>query len=78
VDLGLPVTAADERRQRVYNEKLLRMDPARAARIILDGVQNGKPRILVGSDAKLVDAIVRLAPPQAVRLSAALERRLTR
>jgi short-subunit dehydrogenase len=72
------VTAADERRQRIYNDKLLRMDPAKAARIILDGVEAGKPRILVGNDAKLVDLIVRLAPAQAVRLSVAGTRLLTR
>jgi NAD(P)-dependent dehydrogenase (short-subunit alcohol dehydrogenase family) len=77
-DLGLPVTAAEERRQRIYNDKLLRMDPAKAARIIVNGVEAGKPRILVGNDAKLVDAIVRLAPTQAVRLSVAFERLLTR
>jgi NAD(P)-dependent dehydrogenase (short-subunit alcohol dehydrogenase family) len=77
-DLGLPVTAADERRQRIYNDKLLRMDPATAARIILDGVEAGKPRILVGNDAKLVDLIVRLAPAQATRLSVAVGRLLTR
>jgi short-subunit dehydrogenase len=76
--LGLPVTAADERRQRIYNDKLLRMDPAKAARIILDGVDAGKSRILVGNDAKLVDMIVRLAPAQAVRLSVAVDRLLTR
>jgi NAD(P)-dependent dehydrogenase (short-subunit alcohol dehydrogenase family) len=77
-DLGLPLTAADERRQRIYNDKLLRMDPAKAARIILDGVEAGRPRILVGNDAKLVDLIVRLAPAGAVRLSVAGARLLTR
>jgi short-subunit dehydrogenase len=77
-DLGLPVTEADERRQRIYNDRLLRMDPAKAARIILDGVEARRPRILVGNDAKLVDLIVRLAPAQAVRLSVAAARLLTR
>lgn len=77
-DLGLPLTPADERRQRIYNDKLLRMDPAKAARIILDGVEAGRPRILVGNDAKLVDWIVRLAPAGAVRLSVAGARLLTR
>jgi short-subunit dehydrogenase len=77
-DLGLPVTEADEPRQRIYNDRLLRMDPAKAARIILDGVEARRPRILVGNDAKLVDLIVRLAPAQAVRLSVAAARLLTR
>jgi NAD(P)-dependent dehydrogenase (short-subunit alcohol dehydrogenase family) len=77
-DLGLPVTAADERRLRIYNDKLLRMDPAKAARIILKGVEAGRPRILVGNDAKLVDLIVRLAPAEVVRLSVAVTRLVTR
>jgi NAD(P)-dependent dehydrogenase (short-subunit alcohol dehydrogenase family) len=77
-DRGLPVTAADTRRQRIYNDKLLRMDPAKAATIILTGVEAGRQRILVGNDAKLVDLIVRLAPTQAVRLSVAIDRLLAR
>jgi NAD(P)-dependent dehydrogenase (short-subunit alcohol dehydrogenase family) len=77
-ELGLPVTADDERRQRLYNERLLRMDPAKAARIILDGVEARRPRILVGNDAKLVDLIVRVAPAEAVRLSVAVARLLIR
>jgi NAD(P)-dependent dehydrogenase (short-subunit alcohol dehydrogenase family) len=72
---GLPVSEADERRRRLYNEKLLRMAPERAARIIVDGVQAGRPRILVGNDARLVDAVVRLLPARYPRLALALERR---
>lgn len=55
-------TPEQERRARRYNEKLLRMPPAKAAAIILDGVQAGKGRILVGNDARLVDLVVRLVP----------------
>jgi NAD(P)-dependent dehydrogenase (short-subunit alcohol dehydrogenase family) len=77
VELGEPVTQADERRQHAYNEKLLKMDPSQAARIIVNGVEAGKPRILVGNDAKLVDTIVRLLPARATRLSVAFERRLS-
>jgi NAD(P)-dependent dehydrogenase (short-subunit alcohol dehydrogenase family) len=75
-ELGLPTTEADERRRRTYNEKLLKMDPARAAGIIVGGVEAGRPRILVGRDAKLVDAVVRLAPSRYPQLAVALERRL--
>ena len=75
-ELGLPVTPADERRRRAYNEKLLRMDPAQAARIIVDGVERGKARILVGNDARAVDLLVRLAPTRAARIAAAFERRM--
>jgi NAD(P)-dependent dehydrogenase (short-subunit alcohol dehydrogenase family) len=75
-ELGLPSTDADERRRRVYNEKLLKMDPARAARIIVDGVEAGRPRILVGNDARAVDALVRLLPARYPRLAVAFDRRL--
>ena len=77
-ELGLPVTDADERRRKAYNEKLLRMDPAEAAGIIVDGVEKGKPRILVGQDAKVVDALVRLLPARYPRVAVALERRFNR
>lgn len=55
-------TAADEARTRTYNEKLLKMPADQAARIIVDGVEGGKPRVLVGNDAKFVDLFVRLVP----------------
>ena len=74
--LGLPVTAADEARHRTYNDKLLKMDPARAARIVVDAVAAGRPRVLVGKDAKLMDALVRLVPALYPRLVLAGERRL--
>ena len=74
-ELGLPVTDRDERRHRAYNEKLLRMEPAKAARIIVDGVEAGRARILVGQDAKLVDAVVRLLPSRYPRVAVALEKR---
>ncbi|HEU4656527.1 MAG TPA: SDR family NAD(P)-dependent oxidoreductase [Capillimicrobium sp.] len=75
--MGLPVTEKDERRQRTYNEKLLKMSPDRAARIILDGVAANKPRVLVGNDAKAVDLLVRLLPASYSRAVLALERRMT-
>ncbi|MBA2348225.1 MAG: SDR family NAD(P)-dependent oxidoreductase [Solirubrobacterales bacterium] len=59
---GLEITPADEARQRHYNEKLLKMDPTRAAEIIVTGVEADKPRVLVGSDAKAIDLLVRLLP----------------
>ena len=59
-------------------EELLRMDPAQAARIIADGVEKGRGRILVGQDAKVVDAFVRLLPSRYPRLAVAVEGRLAR
>jgi NAD(P)-dependent dehydrogenase (short-subunit alcohol dehydrogenase family) len=66
---GLPITAEDERRRRIYNEKLLKMDPATAAQIIVSGVERGKGRVMVGNDARFLDAVVRAIPalyPRAV------------
>jgi NAD(P)-dependent dehydrogenase (short-subunit alcohol dehydrogenase family) len=74
--LGLPVTEADERRRQTYNEKLLRMDPAQAARIVVDGVEAGKARVLVGRDAKAVDALVRLLPARYPKLVAFADKRM--
>lgn len=72
--LGDEVTERERARVRVYNDKLLRMDPGQAATIILDGVEAGKARVLVGSDAKLVDLIVRLLPTHYYRVVLALDR----
>ena len=76
--LGLPVSEADERRRKAYNDKLLKMDPAQAARVIVDGVEAGRPRILVGNDAKFVDALVRLLPARYPKLTVAFDKRLAR
>ena len=73
---GFVPTEADLKRHRTFNEKVLRMPPGQAARIIVDGVEAGRPRILVGNDARLVDAIVRLLPARYPRVAVALERRL--
>lgn len=77
-ELGLPVTEVEERRRDIYNEKLLKMDPAQAAKIIVDGVEAGRPRILVGSDAKAVDKLVRLLPSRYPKLTVAFDKRLSR
>lgn len=72
---GIPVTADDEARARYYSETLLRKPPADAARIILDGMAAGRPRIRVGWDAVLVDALVRIAPARYPSLVASWVRR---
>ena len=51
----------DQRAQADYfDDALARTSPERAARVILDGMLAGKPRILVGADAKALDVLVRL------------------
>ena len=61
-----------------YNDKLLRMDPAQAAKIIVDGVEAGRSRILVGNDAKFVDALVRLLPSRYPAITVGFDKRLAR
>lgn len=73
---GMEVTAAHEARQRTYTEKLLKLPATKAATIIVDGIEKGRPRIRVGNDAVAVDRLVRLAPATATRVAVALERRL--
>jgi short-subunit dehydrogenase len=74
--LGYEITPAHEARRRVYEEKLLTMDPAEAARTIVDGVERGRPRVLVGRDAKAVDKLVRAFPALYPRGLVAWERRV--
>ncbi|MCZ2850464.1 SDR family NAD(P)-dependent oxidoreductase [Modestobacter sp. VKM Ac-2978] len=72
------VTPEDEARARMYDEKLLRMPAEQAARIIVDGVEAGRARVLVGTDAKVVDLLVRLLPASYPRLAALVQRRALR
>lgn len=45
-----------------YFERALRMPPEQAAAIIVRGVERDQPRILVGNDARMLDAMARLLP----------------
>lgn len=74
--VGHEPSAAERHRQRVYQDRLLTLPASAAARIVVDGVERGRPRILVGRDAVAMDLLVRAAPALAVRLGVAAERRL--
>ena len=71
---GIDPTQAQLNRVRIYNEKLLTMPPEKAAHTIVSGVEAGRPRIRVGTDAKVADLIVRLAPRWYPKLSVLVER----
>ncbi len=43
-------------------DKLLTMPPRKAAEIIIKGIEKNKPRILVGTDAKVISWLERLMP----------------
>jgi NAD(P)-dependent dehydrogenase (short-subunit alcohol dehydrogenase family) len=49
-------------RGRAIAQKLLRMPPEQAGDIIVRGIERRKPRILVGSDARFVSFLERIAP----------------
>lgn len=44
------------------SRRMLRLPPDAAARVIVEGVQRRKPRIIVGNDARLAYALERLLP----------------
>jgi NAD(P)-dependent dehydrogenase (short-subunit alcohol dehydrogenase family) len=73
---GEEPTAEQLARTRLYEEKLLRLPAEEAARIVVDGVEAGRPRILVGTDARAVDRLVRLLPARYPLLSAWFERKV--
>jgi NAD(P)-dependent dehydrogenase (short-subunit alcohol dehydrogenase family) len=72
---GAEITEQQRQRAEAYNKKLLKMSPQQAARIILDGVQANRSRVLVGKDAKGVDVLVRLTPRYYAKLVMLWERR---
>jgi hypothetical protein len=51
------------------------MSAERAAKTILRGVERGRPRVLVGLDARLLDVLVRLTGSGYQRMTAAAAKR---
>jgi short-subunit dehydrogenase len=72
VGVGLPSDLA--RDGLAQAERLLTLDPAAAAEAILRAVERRRPRVLVGRDARVLDALVRLLPVTHRRLLAAATR----
>ncbi|MFJ8582131.1 SDR family NAD(P)-dependent oxidoreductase [Micromonospora sp. NPDC093277] len=60
VGSGVPREEFETGRQQF--EKLLSIDPAKAAEVILRGVRRRRGRVLIGWSAKLPDLLARLAP----------------
>jgi short-subunit dehydrogenase len=52
--------SADKEKSAASFEKLARTTPEQAAKVIARGVERNKPRILIGADAYVLDAIPRL------------------
>lgn len=59
---------ADQARKLARAKRLLRMPPARAAEIILRGIERNKPRVIVGNDALILSWLERLMPVSYWRL----------
>jgi len=59
---GVRASAQEAEAQRQAMNRVLRLDPARAALIILTAVERRSPRVLVGGDAKFIDLLVRVRP----------------
>jgi NAD(P)-dependent dehydrogenase (short-subunit alcohol dehydrogenase family) len=60
----------------LFDKKLARMSPDRAAEIILDGALAGKPRVLVGLDAHVIHQLARILGARYQDLFARLASRL--
>lgn len=56
------INDSDFEAQQKKFDKFLRMPPVKAGEIIVTGVEKDRPRIIVGSDARFMAAIERLAP----------------
>ncbi len=63
---------------RLYEEELFKTTSDDAAKIIIHGIKRNKRRIMVGTDAKVIDLITRLFPVTAVTLSTRLSRLIAR
>jgi NAD(P)-dependent dehydrogenase (short-subunit alcohol dehydrogenase family) len=60
----------------LFDGRLARTSAEKAAAVILDGVLANRPRIVVGADAKILDALARLLGARYQRLIAGFARRL--
>src|ERR1700761_4539796 len=57
-------------------EAIVRTTPERAAKVIHEGVDSGRARILIGADAHVFDLLTRITPTHYYRVLGALERGL--
>ncbi|MFM1723721.1 SDR family NAD(P)-dependent oxidoreductase [Rhodococcus sp. PAM 2766] len=59
-----------------FDKRLARTTPEDAAKTIANGVRKGKPRVLIGADAKFLDAWVRIVGPSYQRVVAIVTSRV--
>jgi short-subunit dehydrogenase len=75
--VGEGVPAAEAARLAEF-EKFLTLDAADAAETILKAVERRRPRVLVGTDARVLDTMARLFPVTHHRILTAVTRRMAR
>jgi len=76
--IGAGVDATEYEQGRRAWTKLLSLDPAIAARAIVDGAERRKARVLIGGSTYVLDALARLTPAHYGRIVAVGHERLTR
>ncbi|NUS45016.1 MAG: SDR family NAD(P)-dependent oxidoreductase [Mycobacteriaceae bacterium] len=78
-ELAYRASIADGDRDAINDgfDRMARTTPQQAARTIVAGIRAGKPRILVGADARVLDKLVRLLGPHYQRPLAAMVKRLS-
>mgnify|MGYP000013951668 CR=1 FL=1 len=64
--------ASIEKQKKLFNERLARTTAEQAANIIITGINKNKARILVGTDAKVLDLLQRFLPTRYQKLMAKL------
>ncbi|WP_027482330.1 SDR family NAD(P)-dependent oxidoreductase [Deinococcus pimensis] len=62
VGSGVRASTRDAEAEREVMNRLLRLPPADAARVILRGVERRSPRVIVGNDARALDLLARILP----------------
>ncbi len=67
-----------EKAQRLYEDELFRTTADDAAKIIIAGIKRNRRRILIGTDAKVLDLLTRFFPVTAVSLSGLFSRYVAR
>jgi short-subunit dehydrogenase len=59
-------------------ERFARTTPARAAQVIVRGIEKGRPRVLIGGDAVFIDQVQRMMPESYAGVMDALMRRMVK
>ena len=60
--VGLDARMSEQERKINFNDNLAKTTPELAAKIIVNGIIKKKPRILVGTDARILDILQRFLP----------------